>query len=98
MNREVIVRPEAKQDVRDAAAWYRGISPSLGEAFIAAVDSALAVASEQPEAFQVVYRSFRRILLRRFPYALFYLVTSRSIVVAGILHQARDPRVILGRE
>ena len=94
----MILRPEAKQDVREAAAWYRHISPSLEEGFIAAVDAALAVATEQPEAFRVVYRSFRRVLLRRFPYALFYLVTPHRVVVAGILHQARDPRLIRGRE
>jgi len=98
MNREVIIRGEAKQDVRDAAAWYREISPKLEDAFIAAVEAALALIAERPEAFHAAYKAYRRVLLRRFPYALFYLVTPRRIVVVGILHQARDSRVIHGRE
>ena len=46
MTRDVIVRPEAEQDLRDAHAWYRGIAPVLGEQFISAVDQAITLASD----------------------------------------------------
>jgi len=93
MTREVHVRPEAEQDLQDAHAWYRDIAPVLGEQFISAVDQAITLASDNPLAFQVLHRSLRRVLLRRFPYALFFAAEESRIVVLGVLHQARNPRV-----
>jgi plasmid stabilization system protein ParE len=34
----------------------------------------------------------RRALVRRFPYAIFYEIGSREIVVYGVFHGARDPQ------
>ena len=67
MTRDVIVRPEAEQDLRDAHAWYRDIAPVLGEQFISAVDQAITLASENPLAFQVLHRSLRRVLFATLP-------------------------------
>ena len=78
MTRDVIVRPEAEQDLRDAHAWYRKIAPVLGEQFISAVDQAITSASDNPLAFQALHRSLRRVLLRRFPYALFFAAEASS--------------------
>jgi plasmid stabilization system protein ParE len=65
----VIVRPLAKQDIREARKWYRKISPVLAEDFLAAVDDAISLAKVRPLMFQLVHRTFRRVLLHRFPYA-----------------------------
>ncbi|HET8773460.1 MAG TPA: type II toxin-antitoxin system RelE/ParE family toxin [Thermoanaerobaculia bacterium] len=94
MIRRVIVRREAKQDLREAKAWYRGISRELGRNFVRRIDDAIALARERPLAFQIVHRTFRRILLHRFPYALFYHAGEDRIVVVAVLHQARDPEIL----
>jgi plasmid stabilization system protein ParE len=94
MIERVIVRPLAKRDIRDARRWYQKISPLLGDDFLDALDQAVAVAKERPLAFQIVHRTFRRVLLRRFPYALFYHATEDRIVLVAVLHQARDPEIL----
>lgn len=58
------------------------------------VDEAISLVQKQPLAFRLVHRTFRRVLLRRFPYALFYQFEEDRIVVVAVLHQARDPRVL----
>jgi plasmid stabilization system protein ParE len=93
----VVVRRLAKQDIREARAWYRKISRRLADDFLTAVDDAIKLAIERPLAFQLVHRTFRRILLHRFPYALFYQAGDREIVVVALLHQARDPEILTGR-
>ena len=98
MIRKAIIRPEAKLDLREAKTWYRNISPELRDDFVRRVDDAIALAKERPLAFQVVHRTFRRILLHRFPYALFYHAGDDRIVVVGVLHQARDTETIRSRE
>jgi plasmid stabilization system protein ParE len=98
MIRRVIIRPEAKRDLREAKAWYRNISRELGNDFVRRIDDAIALVQERPLAFQIVQRTFRRILLHRFPYALFYHASESRIVVVAVLHQARDPGVLESRE
>lgn len=97
MRREVIVRPEAADDIRDIHAWYEQISPAFAARFIRHLDEAIDRVREWPLIYQAVYRTFRRVPLRRFPYSVFYLVDDERIVVVAVLHQVRDPRFIESR-
>ena len=98
MTRRVIIRREAKRDLREAKTWYRDISRQLANDFIHRIDEAIALAQERPLAFQLVHRTFRRILVHRFPYALFYHADETRIVVVAVLHQARDPETLESRQ
>ncbi len=97
MTRRVIVRAEAKRDIREARAWYRKISRELGNDFVRFVGEAIKLAQERPLVYQLVHRTFRRILLRRFPYSLFFHADDDRIVVVAVLHQARDPEILDSR-
>lgn len=94
MIKRVIVRSRAKRDIREAKQWYHNISPELGADFLAAVDEAILLAQKYPLAFSLMHRTFRRVLVRRFPYALFYQRDSDSIIIVAVLHQARDPELL----
>ena len=39
-----------------------------------------------------VYKEYRRALVRRFPYAVFYEHMSDTITVFGVLHTSRRPQ------
>jgi len=97
MIQSVIVRPAAKRDIREARKWYRKISRDLSDDFIVAVDEAIDLARRHPLAFHQTHRTFRRVLLRRFPYALFYHLGDDRIIVVAVLHQARDPETLSDR-
>jgi plasmid stabilization system protein ParE len=94
MIERVIVRHRAKRDIREARLWYGKISGELGEDFLKSVDDAIALAQRYPLAFHLVHRTFRRVLLQRFPYALFYQFGEDRILVVAVLHQARDPQTL----
>ena len=65
--------------------------PGLGVRFIVAVDEAMTLISREPELFQKVHRSLRRVLVRRFPYGIFYIVEPNAIAVLAVMHTARHP-------
>ena len=85
-------RPAASADVQAAYEWYEAQRPGLGDQFIAAVDAAVASILAFPEAYPVVHRGARRVLLERFPYGLYYRVEGKGVVVVACMHAARDPR------
>jgi plasmid stabilization system protein ParE len=73
VKRTLIVRPPAEADFESAFRWYQEQNLGLGAEFIRAVDAVLASIVREPEAYPVVYRQSRRALLRRFPYAVYFL-------------------------
>lgn len=68
-----------------------GKRPIVPPAFLAAVNACLATIQCHPQAFMLVDRTMRRALVRRFPYAIFYEIEPRQIVVYGVFHGARNP-------
>lgn len=93
MSRELILRPEAEADALEAYQWYNEQLSGLGDDFLAEIDRAIDTIRTNPELPQKLYREFRRVLTRRFPYAVFYAVRDDRIIVFAILHMARDPRL-----
>lgn len=95
MKRGLIVRPEAETDLTDAAVWYELREPGLGLELISEVRSAIARALKSPESFTRLRRNptVRRVLTRRFPYRIFFIVRPKAIVVFAVLHAARHDRV-----
>ena len=91
MSRRLVVRREAEADAAQAFRWYEERRPGLGEEFLGVVDNALAVIERSPETFSRVHKEVRRVLTRRFPFAVFYVVTPDTVSVLAILHQASDP-------
>jgi plasmid stabilization system protein ParE len=68
--KELRIQPAAVEDAETAAGWYEAQRPGLGIEFILELDAAIERAVETPEAYELKYRKVRRVLMRRFPYAV----------------------------
>ena len=92
MTAKLILTPEARADIAEAAAWYRGRSIRAAEDFLLAVGAALARIEAQPTALVVVDvdSGARRALLRKFPHRVLYLIDGERLVVFAIMHHRRD--------
>jgi len=44
-----------------------------------------------PQQFPVVFKNVRGALLRRFPYSLFFVVESETLLIIACFHASRDP-------
>jgi plasmid stabilization system protein ParE len=91
MAAEFIIAPEAEQDIAEAYAWYEGRRTGLGEEFLSCVDACLEAMRRRPEMHAVVHENYRRGLVRRFPYAVFYEYAEDTVTVYGIFHTSRNP-------
>ncbi len=86
----LLVRPRAEQDLARARDWYDRQVPGLGEDFLDEVAKVMDLLATDPERPSVYYRGFRRVILRRFPYKVFYRIESGRVVVFRVLHGQRD--------
>ena len=84
--------PAAEADVEEAFDWYESQRPGLGPRFRHAVDIAVAAVERNPEAYAVVHRDTRRVLLPKFPYGLYYREIGEAVVVVACIHAKRHPK------
>ncbi|MCB9760182.1 MAG: type II toxin-antitoxin system RelE/ParE family toxin [Alphaproteobacteria bacterium] len=91
-------KPEALDELEEAAAWYEARRPGLGMEFLAEIERLNRLIRDHPEACPIwrVGYPYRRAVARRFPYVLFYLVEDRVVVMA-VAHARREPGYWLGR-
>ena len=89
---ELIIAPEAQQDVEEAYCWYEDRRAGLGEEFLDCVDASIQAICRMPKLQAKVHEEYRRGLLRRFPYAIFYEYAGGKVTVYCIFHTSRDPK------
>lgn len=86
----LLVRPRAELDLAEARDWYEQQVPELGVDFLHEVAKVMTLLATDPERPPLYYRGFRRVLLRRFPYKVFYRVEGDRVIVFRVLHGRRD--------
>mgnify|MGYP006443961719 CR=1 FL=1 len=61
------------------------------------LQNALANVASNYEHYPIVHKSIKRILIRRFPYAVFFKEIDDVIIVFTVLHCSREPRTLRAR-
>ena len=92
MAAKLVAAPEAELDIAEAYVWYEGRRIGLGEEFLGSVDAAIERICRNPLIYPVVHETYRRALIRRFPYAIFFESTEISVTVYAVFHTSRDPQ------
>ena len=93
MSYNLIIRPEAEEELDEAFTWYESHVPGLGSEFILCIDAVLNAVLRNPLQFPHVHRNIRRALPRRFPYEIFFILDKQRIVVLAVFHAKRNPDI-----
>lgn len=97
MRHSRIFHEEAAVEFDEAAAYYAVERASLSEAFISAVEDAVAQAKRYPEAAPSVRGRVRSLRVARFPYSVKYSVVDEGVRVLAVAHDRRRPFYWEGR-
>jgi plasmid stabilization system protein ParE len=92
-----LLTPEAEAEIRDSYGWYEQRVAGLDSEFLRAVEVAMSSAQRAPMQYRVWRDGARRVLLRRFPFAIYYTVQTEGIIVFACFHGKRNPRVLIKR-
>ena len=87
----ILYVPEIADDLADARDWYECRSDGLGSEFIRMAYAGFEELLEFPEKYEEIHGFFRRALLRRFPYSIYYQCSGNTVTVYGVFHSSRDP-------
>ena len=89
----IILGEEARADALDAYQFYEQRRAGLGDQFRAHLDLALGRIQSSPDRYPVIYRSVRRRLVERFPYAVYYRTYPGIVFIVAVMHGKQNPRV-----
>ena len=85
---QVKIRMEVERDLGEAAVFYNSRSNGVGDAYLAYMNEELAALSETAGIHREIHGCHRK-LVKRFPYAIYYLVHAEVVDVVAVLHQRR---------
>lgn len=86
------IRRAAEADIQEAYEYYEECRPGLGQDFILCLEASLDKITKTPDHYPVIHRNIHRILLKRFPFGVFFIVKENTIVVLAVMHGSRSPR------
>lgn len=81
----------AEADMDSAARWYELQRRGLGREFVLCVENTFESMQHYPAAYPSVGDQFRRALVRRFPYVVYFRFDGQSIKVYAVMHTHRHP-------
>ncbi len=83
--------PEAEADYLASLSWYRDRSPVAGTNFESAVEVALETIQKAPHRWPIYFSSFRKYVLKQFPFSIIYREFRAEIVIFAVAHGSRRP-------
>jgi len=94
-NYKLIVSPQAELDVIEASIWYEEKQIGLGLDFAQSYENRLDLLKRNPLVSTKVYQDVRKILFKKFPYRIFYLVDEdkKEVEIFAVIHTRRDPKI-----
>jgi toxin ParE1/3/4 len=95
--RQIILTPEAKLDVQGAYDWYEEKNQGLGDDFLICIESAFGEISRNPTRYPVRFDHIRRILIRRFPYAIYFDYDDTATYIYYVFHCSQNPLRLVKR-
>ena len=89
---QLVILDDVAQDILEAATWYHTKNPTLAEQLLLNIEAAYDCIISMPLVYATVYGSYRKVMLHKFPYAIYYLVEGEQIFIHAMIHQAKNPK------
>jgi len=91
------IHPSALAELKSALTWYLERNETAAVKFAAEVDRAIRLVTESPTRWPTGEHGTRKVVLRRFPFAIVYREKQAAIQILAIAHGHRRPNYWKGR-
>lgn len=89
MTFKIVISDEAKEDIKEAKAFYSEINAKLGKKFSDAIISTVDSLAGNPLLFQERYRGVRISFTPIFPYGVHYVFENKIVTILRVFHTKR---------
>lgn len=90
----LVFKEEALEEIRAAHEWYEERVPGLGDRFRRDLHDSLRFVEKHKPGYRIRKDPFRAVVLKKFPFVVWYAVEGGAIVIYRVRHGRQRP---LGR-
>lgn len=87
-----------KDDVESDFLWYEKQKKGLGIEFLDSIEMNLDNIVTFPEMYKTCYSNFRRCVIRRFPFSIFYTIENEEIIVHSVFDNRQNPKKVPSKD
>jgi plasmid stabilization system protein ParE len=91
--RPVVVLAAVGPEVQQAYDYFAIRAPGKGEDFLERYFDVTDRIVQNPEAFPQKFDDYRRALVPKYGYAVYYFITDEKSVIVAVIHARRHPRL-----
>jgi len=84
---------EAEEDFNNSYNFYAKESQKVADNFLKQVDSCFVQISKNPEGNTYAFGEIRKLVMKKFPFIIYYKVKETIIKVIAIFHSSRNPEI-----
>ena len=88
---KVVFHPGASEDYAAAFAWYYSRGSALASDFEREIERAIRLISQNPLRWPRFDEQRRRLIIRKFPYAIIYEPYGEQVIILAVAHGKRKP-------
>jgi plasmid stabilization system protein ParE len=88
----VLIGKRALKHIQQIFDWYENEQVQLGYKFIDDIDLTFGTIALFPNAGIKSYAKTRKMMLRKFPFNVYYRVHQKRIIILAVLHQRRNTK------
>ncbi len=87
----------AIKELLDSRDFYDNLIWGLGRKFIIEVGHIISRIKNNPAAFPIYFKNYKRALIRKFPYSVIYIEEDERILILAVAHHKRRPQYFANR-
>lgn len=92
MRYSLYLTEEAIKDIESAAGWYDSKQEGVGSEFSGTVISYLEYLTGNAHSHPKVYKEYRELVMKRFPYVIVYRIEKeKEVIILGVIHTRKHP-------
>jgi hypothetical protein len=88
---KIVIQSSALADLASGVDFYEAKEPGLGSYFLDSLCSDIDSLQLYAGIHMIHFGKYHRLLSKRFPYGIYYLVQNNTVLVRAVLDLRRDP-------
>lgn len=90
MSHKILLEPRAKVDIMLIRDWCRLQKPGLEDEFTSELLENIELLKQNPYLFQIRFPATRVLVLKKFPYLVYYLISNAEVHIIAVIGAKQD--------